>query len=207
MDKRFLFFDLGGVLIRFLYDFLVERLARMFGVGPVAMVEFIESIWISVETGCSEDEIYNLFRNRFRVCVDRREFVAVFGLSVEAQDEYRRRPLFKRLRKAGVEFGIISNINAIHAAETQVRFSSIFEGISQWRRFYSFKMGMRKDKTGEMFKAVCQRCDIDPRQAILIDDSPENILGVNAVGGAGIVFRSFHRVEHELIQRGVLRNR
>ncbi len=204
-DKRFLFFDLGGVLIRFLYDFFVERLARMFGVKPVEMVGFLENTWISIELGCDENDIYDLFCRHFGVQVERREFVEVFGLSVEAQDEYRRRPLFRKLREAGLELGVISNVNAIHIMYTEKHLSCIFEGIPRWRRFYSFEMGMRKDKTGQMFKAVCSRCGVDPRQAILIDDSPENILGVKAVGGVGIIFRSFHRTEHELVRQGILR--
>lgn len=204
-DQKFLFFDLGGVLIRFLFDFLVEKLARMFGVKPVEMVEFLENIWIPIEVGCGEKDIYDLFCNRFGKQVEIREFFDVFGLSVEAQDDCRRRPLFQKLRGAGVELGIISNVNVIHARHTEKRLSCVFEGVPRWRRFYSFEMCMRKDKTGQMFKAVCERCGVDPNQAVLVDDSPENIVGVSAVGGTGILFRGFHRTEYELIKHGILK--
>lgn len=207
MDRRIVFFDMGGVLIRFLFDFFVERLARMFGVRPVEMIEFLESIWIDVEIGCNEKDIYDLFYSRFGVSVKIREFVEIFGLSIEAQDEYRRRPLFQKLRGADVELGVISNVNDIHARQARERFPGIFAEIPWWRRFYSFEMGMRKDRTGGMFQEVCRRCGVNPRQAILVDDSSENIVGVSAVGGQGIVFRGFHRLEYDFGQLSVLTKR
>lgn len=55
-----------------------------------------------------------------------------------------------------------------------------------------------------IYKLLCSRYGVDPKDAIFIDDVPKNVEGANAVGIHGIHFRSPTQLEQELRSLGFL---
>jgi epoxide hydrolase-like predicted phosphatase len=90
----------------------------------------------------------------------------------------------RELRLAGYRTGMLTN------------------QIAAWRKFWrdsvpvdefevvvdSCEVGLRKPEP-EIMHLACARLGVDPTEAVLLDDSPRNIAGAEAVGMAGILVR------------------
>ncbi len=211
VDKT-IFFDYGGVILLFHLDDFLEKTGRMFGVSAQQVLNFVRGgnataspFWRGIELGQHEEKgIRDALCAHFGKEIPMDEFCRIFSSGIEPNDEYRRRPLFKKLRAVGVKLGAVSNINAIHARYVEKHLGFLLTDIPPWRRFYSFKLGVRKDSTGAALRRVCELCGIPPEQAILVDDLPENVEGMNVIGGKGLLFRGFHQLEYDLIQLGII---
>ncbi len=55
-----------------------------------------------------------------------------------------------------------------------------------------------------IYRLLCERYGVDPKEAVFIDDSPKNAEGAGAVGIHGIHFRSPERLERDLAALGLL---
>ena len=194
--------DLGNVLIRWDPDVFLEKTAYVLDTSPQEMLEFLQeenpSVFRQIETGGNEESIRQKFCRRFGKDVPAEEFYRAFNSGIEPYDYCRAEKLLRKIRASGVARAIISNINAIHARFAEERFPAVFVDIGIWRRFYSYKLGMRKDKTGAVFQMLFDELGIIPECAVLIDDMKENIDGFEKAGGRGILFKGFHQAEFEL---------
>jgi 2-haloacid dehalogenase len=55
-----------------------------------------------------------------------------------------------------------------------------------------------------IFELLCDRYDVDPEDAVFIDDSPANVASAVSLGFHGVVFDSPVALEAELVRLGVL---
>lgn len=67
----------------------------------------------------------------------------------------------------------------------------------------SAEVGLRKPDR-RVYELTLRRLQVEPAQAVFIDDKPSNVAGAQAVGIEGIVFRSPAQLRDELVQRGLL---
>lgn len=58
-----------------------------------------------------------------------------------------------------------------------------------------------------IFLLACSRLGVEPGDAVFIDDSPANVVGAEAVGMTGILFRSADQLRSELVSLGLLGDR
>lgn len=213
------FFDIGGVLMRFNPDYFLEKTARILGIKIHELLKFIEHegkppVWTLIELGKSEEEIRQLFCRRFNVDIAPKEFFEAFSSGVEIMDWRRIDPLLKKLRAAKAArliagLGIVSNVNTIHAKFAEQTFPRLLNptDFPPRHRIFSCVVGVRKDRTRAMFDLVFNKYGIrDPGKIIFIDDSPENLVGFRkAGGGIGIQFKGFYDLEDKLIRCGAIR--
>lgn len=206
--EKWVFEDLGNVRIKWNPDIFLEKTAYALDTTPQNILEFLKEesppVFQQIETGGSEESIRRRFCARFGKDIPAEEFYRVFNSGIEPYDFRRMKELSRKIRASGAERAVISNINAIHVRFIERRFPFVFTDIAVWRRFYSYKLGMRKDKIGAVFQMLFENLGIIPERAVLIDDTKENIEGFEKAGGRGILFKGFHQAEYELRKLGVI---
>lgn len=126
--------------------------------------------------------------------------------------------LFHRVRRAGYRWldGMRELTAECAAAHRTVVGSNYSDWIDELARDYlaelrvevfaSYQFGVRKPDP-RFFELLCARTGTRLPDLVLIDDKPENIDAVVAVGGAGIVFRSARDTRERLRELGALRPR
>lgn len=99
------------------------------------------------------------------------------------------------------EYGtwLVSNTSRIHYEYVVEKFPRV--------TFYkeaalSFALGVMKPSLAYYEKAI-EKFDIDPFQAVFIDDLKENVEGAVAAGMTGIVFRNRDQLLHQLQRLGL----
>lgn len=210
MAKRRVFWDAGGTLVKVNFDLMLESAARLFGIDTAELIEFIAyeedpSVWRQFETeDLSAEKIHARFCERFKKMVPLEDFIQAFNNYSDGYDRYRLFPILKKLKAAGVELAIISNINRVHAEHFEATFPELLRFFPQNRRFYSYKLGLRKSEDPEIFHRILTLCGADPEFSVLVDDHPENITGFVKTGGIGIHFQGFHHLGYSLIEHGFL---
>lgn len=219
MQKPWVFFDIGQVLVAFSEDDFLRTLAYVLKTTPRELIHYfgdlsrgaVMSRWQQFEILESGAFIHEAMCRDFEVELSRERFEEAFASGPILLRKYQRGlllQLLEQLRQSGVSLGLISNVNPIHAAWGERNLSMIYERFEPRARFHSCSVGMRKDRDGAMFVEVFRRCGIENGTTrVLIDDRQENLEGFKRAGGRGILFshdRGFHFLEEELRAQGIL---
>lgn len=108
--------------------------------------------------------------------------------------------ILERLHARGVPLYALTNFSGETFRPTRKRFSFFdrFRGI-----VVSGDEKMLKPEA-RIYRLLCERYAVDPRQAVFIDDSPKNAEGAGAVGIHGIHFQGPERLERDLVSLGLL---
>ena len=210
MPNQTVFLDWGGVMGEFLADRFLESSARAYHTTTHEVLRFINgpeggclNCWRGMECGMSGSEINERFSKYFGKNISSEDFRRAFCAGIQEPDWYRLGPFLKKLRASKIKLGLVSNINEEHMLHIERHYRYALWDIPSWHRFYSCKVGIRKDASGRMLEYICERCGIRPDEIILIDDRPENIEGARKIGARGILFLGFHEAEYELRQMGL----
>lgn len=180
MATRFVFFDLGNVLIRFSLDRLLNQVSPLFKVSPERIAEVYMkdyNIQEEFESGKIDADTYYE-----RICIQLRQkplksevFRAlndIFWLNEEMI------PFVSGLRKVEFPCGILSNVGPEHWNHCRVNFPEVIELIPD-HRVLSFEVGAVKPhrKIYETAFEVARKCvqDILPSEILFIDDLQKNV--------------------------------
>jgi epoxide hydrolase-like predicted phosphatase len=90
----------------------------------------------------------------------------------------------QELKRQGLKVAVLSNTNPVHAA--YLREQRAYAGFDAV--MLSHEMGVRKP-AAEAFRRAAVTLGVAPDEAVLVDDSPENVAAAQAVGMHGVVFR------------------
>ncbi|MFM7721752.1 MAG: HAD family hydrolase [Bacteroidota bacterium] len=191
MNIEAVIFDFGGVLYEIDYKAPVNSFAKL------GLTEFEELyskasqslLFDQLETGrISETDFYSKLSG-FLPNASLTEIQEAWN-SILIQFLPERMPFIHALKKSGIRTFLFSNTNAIH--------SSIFEediercyGLSEFydafeRVHYSQNLGMRKPHA-ESFLHLCHLHELNPKNTIFIDDSPQHVLGAKEAGLIGVL--------------------
>jgi len=179
-------FDIGGVLEVNPRTGWAERWAARLHLDPQSFEERLDEIWAPGSVGASSLEAIE------------RETAAAFGLDAatlralmdDAWSEYvgtlnqELAEYFARLRSR-YRTGILSNsfVGAREREEELYRFGEMCDAV-----VYSHEEGCLKPDPS-IYYAACDRLDVAPEAAVLLDDVEENVDGALAVGMKAIRFR------------------
>jgi putative hydrolase of the HAD superfamily len=198
---KFLFFDLGMVLLRFdveqmcrqigdvsgiatatVYDVLMEHpLQKDYERGRITTREFYEAF--CRETGARPD-----FGALVRAASDIFEFNA--GMI----------PVVTHLHRAGCRLGVLSNTCESHWEHCLRRFrvlSDLFELYA-----LSYKIGAAKPEPG-IFEAAAKLAGAAPQEIFFTDDIAGHVAGARAVGFDAVQYTSTPQLVADLRARGV----
>lgn len=197
---RFLYFDLGNVLLRFDHRVGCRQMAQAAGIAPelVWSVSFEGELFDGFERGrVSGDEYYRLFCERTGSAPDRDE------LLLASSDIFHLEPhtaaLVGQLMLAGQRLGILSNTNEAHWQFVKERYE-ILNGFEQFA--LSFRLGAMKPD-GAIYAAAAELAGVSPEEIFFVDDRPENVAGALRAGFDAVQFTTAAALNAELIARGV----
>ncbi|WP_375563250.1 HAD family hydrolase [Bernardetia sp. OM2101] len=185
-DYEAIIFDLGGVIINLSYKKTEEGFKRLFGTdfSELYSKQSQTDIFNKLETGhISEKEFVEAMQKSSSKKVSHQEIINAWNAMLLDIPKER----IELLKKIGKEKRIflLSNTNEIHKkafdkivleAHKMGGLETLFEKV-----YFSHLVGMRKPNR-EIFDFVIQENDLNPKQTLFIDDSPQHIEGAIKTG-------------------------
>ncbi|QEG43283.1 HAD family hydrolase [Roseimaritima ulvae] len=199
---RFVYFDLGNVLVRFDPERGCRNLAEWAGVTPAAVDK---AIWAS---GLEEDfECGRVAPAAFAQRVAEALRVPVGRLDEQGQPLLdlvsnmftplaEMLPVIERLREAGVGLGILSNTCHAHWDWISRQGWPVCSGWST-ADVLSYEVGQMKP-AAEIYAVAQRRAGVPAEQIFFTDDRPENVAGALAAGWQAEVFRGAEELSTQL---------
>ena len=208
MEKiRFIYFDLGNVLLKFSVRRLLHQIAEVSGVSDdeVRQAFFDDQWYLKYEKG--EIDGIEYFAH---YCQQINNSVPSEDLINAANDIFWvNEPILPLLRHLAGEFfprGILSNTGPHHWAYIQEAFSNII-GLIPRHRIASFEVGAIKPYP-EIYRIALDEArkevsGLEPAQVLLIDDLEENVAGAKKFGFQAVCYGDHNQLLGELKRLGV----
>ncbi len=189
-----LLFDYGGVIAEEGFREGLAAAARRQGMAPKALLEAaMDAVYDSgyVTGRGTEDDFWRLLRARTGLQEQpaslRREILERFRLRPEMLE------LVDRLRARGLRVALLSDqTDWLDELEARDRFFHHFDRI-----FTSYRLGMGK-RDPRTFRVAACRMGAEPRQALFIDDSPDNVERARRVGMQAVRFEGIEALRNTL---------
>lgn len=198
---KFLYFDLGKVLVHFSLDRMLRQVGAVAGVEPerVAEVVFRDGLQIEFETGrITPQEFYERFclETATRADYDAVELAAsdIFELNVSIL------PVLTSLSRAGWPMGILSNTCQTHWEHCYQRFSILQSLFGTYA--LSYHVGVMKPEAA-IFLTAADLAGCSPTEILYLDDMPQHIAGAKAVGFDAVQYIGTPQLMAELRRRGL----
>ncbi len=198
---RFIYFDLGMVLLDFSVERMVRQMGELSGVAAEKLKEvlFDRGLMHQYETGkFSTAEFYELFCERTGTRPDYdalcRAGSEIFTLNTPML------PIVAQLGQAGHRLGILSNTCECHWRYCVGKYRFVAECFQV--HALSFEIGATKPDAA-IFLAAAKLAGCRPEEIFFVDDIPGHVEGAKAVGIDAVVYASAAQVAAELRRRGV----
>lgn len=210
MATKFIFFDLGNVLLRFSTERLICQAADLIACDPDRIVKTIYQNGLQRRFECgriSEQEFYDTFCRELdcRPPLDQlKEALSdIFWVLEETQ------PIAEHLAVKGFPRGILSNVGVAHWTFCMRKFPDLFKLFPD-NHILSFQVGIMKPDARIYAAAweVAARTvpEIQKNEILFIDDLEPNILGAKEFGLDAVQFVGGRRLAEDLQQRKVMRS-
>jgi HAD superfamily hydrolase (TIGR01509 family) len=202
MTPKFIYFDLGNVLLFFSHAKMCRQMAEVSGADEelVRHVLFDRGLEFAYEKGdISTAEFYE----RFCEAIDRRP--PLEALTLAANDIFEvnveMRPVLGGLLAAGKRLGLLSNTNEMHynffADGRYALIPDAFETVA-----LSFRIKAMKPDP-EIYKAAAEMAGVAPGEVFFADDVQGNVEGARDAGFDAVVFTGARQLAEDLWARGV----
>jgi glucose-1-phosphatase len=206
MPPRFLYFDMGNVLLSFSHERMCSQMAAVAGVDAEAVrrVLFDEtpelrSLQWQFERGELDTEaVYEAFCNAIG---SRPERAALYAA---ASDMFAELPesvaLVRRLHAAGNRLGVLSNTNPVDFEFARERFSFLRD---------CFELAVVSYEAREMkphraiYEHAARIAGTAPHEVFFTDDREDNVVGAIEAGFDAVQFTSAAKLADDLRARGV----
>jgi len=202
---KWLFWDIGGVIMKVGYTEFCADLSRLFKTDNRKIIYFFEGenppIWHEMEKGWVSLRIYEKISHHFKIYPPFDLFEIAFNSMCSGPvDELRFSRISGQLFEHGVKQGIISNINYMHTRAFEDKFERLLTHIPPEFRFYSCEHILRKpDKN--FYKAVFKITGASPKNSFFVDDRAENVV---AFPGTGFMFFNYTFLDYCLALNGLI---
>jgi putative hydrolase of the HAD superfamily len=199
---KFIYFDLGNVLLFFDHRLAARRLAELAGVDEQAVFDYVFAGGLNARCDgglTSGPEFAAEFRSRFPC---RADDAAIFRA---AGDIFRvnvpMKGIVGRLRDAGYRLGILSNTCDMHFDWfASGRYAPIPEAFDVIVLSYALKMS-KPDRV--IYEHAAKQAGVAPEEVFYTDDIPANVEGARAAGFDAVLFTSAAQYAEDLRARGV----
>jgi HAD superfamily hydrolase (TIGR01509 family) len=201
MPPKFLYCDLGKVLINFSVEQMFRQMGEVAGVEPARVrAAVIESgLQRQYELGqVSSREFYEAF---CRGTLSRPDYAA---LARAANDIFELNasilPVVDQLHQAGYRLGILSNTCENHWEHCRAHFPWLNDAFAV--HALSFRIGACKPEAA-IFHAAAELAGCQPREIFFTDDIAEHVAGAKAVGFDAVQYTGTPQLVADLRQRGI----
>lgn len=200
MNRKYLLFDIGKVLVDFDFNVLFGRIAADSGRPVGSPTGRDEQMHHAVERGTiSDQEFVDYLNESHGICWTVETLIRVWQEMFTINETGYG--LFRKMIERGQRVYTLSNISEHHMKALERNWPGFFEGATGL--FLSYKIGARKPDA-EIYQHVLNELGARGRQCLFVDDLPEN---VEAARVAGIQTHQFipenHTAIHEEINRFV----
>lgn len=198
---KFLYFDLGKVLVHFTVERMLRQVGAAAGVEPerVGEVVFHGGLQTELETGRITPR---QFHERF--CLETGTRIDYDALELAASDIFELNvsilPVLARLARAGWPMGILSNTCQTHWEHCHRRYSilqSLFDTYA-----LSYEIGVMKPEAA-IFLAAANLAGCSPTEILYFDDMPRHVEGAKAIGFDAVQYTGTPSLLAELRRRGL----
>jgi len=191
---KYIIFDLGAVLLNIDYQKTIDEFKKL---GVKNASEFYSkkkqiNIFDLLECGkISEQRFVDEFKEITSRASDAEIISAWNALLLDLPQN--RINLLKRIRKK-YDIFLLSNTNSIHINEFRkqigetkyLKFYNLFKKV-----YYSYEIGFRKPNK-EAFQIILNENNMNPKEVLFIDDSPQHIAGARVLG-----IQTYHLKDNE----------
>ncbi|MDZ7619049.1 MAG: HAD family phosphatase [Patescibacteria group bacterium] len=198
---RFLYFDLGNVLVHFSVDRMLRQVAAVAKIEPERVGEavFRDGLQTEFETGrITPRQFYERFCEQTGV---RPEYDA---LERAASDIFEVNvtmlPVLARLARAGWPMGILSNTCQTHWEHCHKRFTILPSLFGTYA--LSYQIGAMKPEA-TIFLAAAELAGCSPDEIVYVDDLAQHVEGARALGLDAVQYTGTPRLAAELRRRGL----
>lgn len=202
MPPKFIYFDLGNVLLYFSHARMCRQMAQVAGVDEelVRHTLFDTGLEVAYERG---DMTTHEFYERFCHAVDRRP--PFDDLALAANDIFEvnpgMRPVLAALVGAGYRLGLLSNTNEMHYNFfADGRYAMIPDAFEQI--VLSFRLRAMKPEP-EIYATAAALAGVEPGEVFFTDDMLVNVEGACEAGFDAVQFTSVAQVAEDLRRRGI----
>ncbi|MDZ4817835.1 MAG: HAD family phosphatase [Planctomycetota bacterium] len=199
---KFLYFDLGNVLVNFDHQLGARQMAEVAGISmeQVWKLVFEGDLLARFERGqISRQEFHDAFcqSTGSTALLDRLEHA---GSSIFEMN-HAMLPIVAKLEDAGQRLGILSNISESHWNYVQQHYSGIFPGAFDVLAL-SFQIGSTKPDRS-IYVEAARLAGVSPGDIFYCDDIQANVDGALDAGFDAVLFTTAADYAQELAKRGV----
>lgn len=200
---KFIFFDLGKVLLEYDFSIAEARIAALTGLDGKAVMDAslatATPLCEAIETDqISSQDFYLAICRDFGMTLPREQFEAAHrDIFTPMTDSWK---MVEELKTAGIRLGILSNICQVHWDFCKARFPELFQLFDV--PLSSVELKARKPGR-EVYLRAAERAGIEPSKILFFDDREENIQGANAVGFDAVLFTNADVARRALRERGL----
>jgi putative hydrolase of the HAD superfamily len=202
---KFLYFDLGNVLLFFDHHLAASQMATLFGSNADRMydVVFTGGMNHALDSGkLTTRGMYDALCTEFR-CQPEYEAICLAGADIFEMN-YSMIAVLAQLRSRGHRLGLLSNTSDLHwQFISQGRYRlipSIFETV-----VLSFEHQKMKPEP-EIFHLAAEMADVAPHEVFYVDDLPPNVEGARAAGFDAVQYTTTAEYVAQLRRRGIRLN-
>lgn len=193
-------FDIGNVLI----PFTPEKYMRDMGISTdgIALLKnalFQHEDWCELDRGVlTEEEILNRFKKRVPAYADDIKNI-IYGIYRTIRSFDYTRPWIMDLKSNGYRVYYLSNYGSFtrELSHETLAFTELMDG-----GLFSYEVQMIKPNPW-IFAEFCKRFDVNPQEAVFLDDSAANIAAAKEMGFSTIHFTSYEDAAEKLKNMGV----
>jgi FMN phosphatase YigB (HAD superfamily) len=201
MQPKFLYFDLGKVLIDFSIQRMYNQMAAVAGVDAAAVQDALVAggLQEQYESGrISTPQFHELFCLRTGSRVDGDALWPavndIFALNLSIV------PVVTQLAQAGYRLGILSNTCECHWEYCLRRWRIIADDFCV--HVLSFRIGECKPKAA-IFRAAAELAGCRPEEIFYVDDLAGHVAGAQAIGFDAVQYTTTRALAADLRKRGV----
>jgi glucose-1-phosphatase len=204
MEPRFLYFDMGNVLLRFSHERMAKQMARVAGIDfrRAWQTLFEDGLHWAYERGeFTREQFYSRF------CESAGRWPQMEALDAAGNDIFELNAplvgLVGRLVSAGYRLGVCSNTTASHWTYCTSRFGSLTSMFAVHALSYRFGA----IKPAPLFYAsAAELAAVDPQHIFFTDDRADNVAAATAAGWHAVLFESACQINEALRSRGIVIN-
>ncbi len=198
---KFLYFDLGKVLVDFSVEQMLRQMAEVSGVSAelVRKILYNDGLMKQYESGkITSREFYETYCDQIGSRPDYeslcRAGAEIFWLNLPML------PIVAQLREAGCRLGVLSNTCECHWQYCLEHFRIIAEGFQVYA--LSYQIGAAKPEAA-IYRTAAELAGCRPEEMFFIDDIFGHVEGAKAVGVDAVLYTSAADADAALRSRGV----
>ncbi len=207
MSVKFIYFDLGKVLLLFSVSRLLYQVSELTGISEneIATVIFSEKKYIALESGeISLQEYFMQVSTEFNRKINPADFLEATNNIFWVNESLL--PVIRKLAKVSFPRGILSNTGPQHWLYIQEVFPFI-TNIFPHHRIASYEVKCMKPNP-KIYRIALEEArteipDLKPEEVLFIDDLEENVQGAIKFGFQSVVYSDTEHLIQDLQQLGI----